>query len=430
VNAAALPARRALTRLTAVPVALVLGAGVAIALAGAGTHGFLVPIEYRGVRAWIDGPLAPLGMAVSRTTFAGELVAMTAGYAALLALGDAIDERVVLVATGALYVLLGLAPPLLSTDVMSYVDYARLAAVHHLSPYRSAPWAAPHDVVFRFVHWRGTRSAYGPLFTAATWPLGLLSPVVALWVLKSAAALAGVACVALVWRIARHLGRSPAFAVAAFGLNPLVIVWTLGGGHNDMLMLAALLGGVLLVLERRELGAGAAVLVALGVKATAGLALPFALLGSRRRGRFAAGAALGSAAVAAVGYLAFTDHALGLVGVLHNERLLISQQSVAYGVLRLLGLQPDAHTRLALTALGGAALALLVLTAWRRRIDWIAAIGWALLAVVVTSTWTVPWYTIWALPFAAATRDRRLLAATLMLEASTLAYVVAGLVTA
>jgi len=427
VSAAAVPARRPLTALTAVPLALVVGAGVAVALAGAGTHGFLVPIEYRGVRGWIDGPLAPLGIAVSRTAFAAELVVMTAGYVGVLALGDAVDERLVLIATGALHVLFGLAPPLLSTDVMSYVDYARLAAVHHLSPYRSAPWAAPHDVVFRFVHWRGTRSAYGPLFTAATWPLGLVSPVVALWVLKGAAALAGLACVGLVWRIARRLGRSPSFAAAAFGLNPVVVVWTVGGGHNDMLMLATLLGGVLLVLERRELGAGAAVLVALGIKATAGLALPFALLGSRRRGRLALGAALGAIAVVAVGYLGFSDHAVGLLDVLHKERLLISQQSVAHGVLRLLGLQEDARTRLALTAALAGSLVLLVLAAWRRRIGWVAAIGWALLAAVVTSTWTVPWYTIWPLPFAAAARDRRLLAATLALQASTLAYVVAGL---
>ena len=49
----------------------------------------------------------------------------------------------------------------------------------------------------------------------------------------------------------------------------------MGGGHNDLLMLMLVLAGVLLVLRSREALGGAAVLAAVAVKATAGVALPF-----------------------------------------------------------------------------------------------------------------------------------------------------------
>jgi hypothetical protein len=35
----------------------------------------------------------------------------------------------------------------------------------------------------------------------------------------------------------------------------------------------------------------------------------------------------------------------------------------------------------------------------------------------VVTTWLLAWYTIWALPLAAVSRDRRLLVATLFIEA-------------
>jgi hypothetical protein len=49
--------------------------------------------------------------------------------------------------------------------------------------------------------------------------------------------------------------------------------------------------------------------------------------------------------------------------------------------------------------------------------DWAGTCGWAMVALVVTSAWFVPWYTIWPLPFAAVARDRRLLVAVLALQA-------------
>ena len=55
---------------------------------------------------------------------------------------------------------------------------------------------------------------------------------------------------------------------------------------------------------------------------------------------------------------------------------------------------------------------------WRtwRGYDWVAASGWALLAISVTSTWLLAWYILWPLPLAVVTRDRRLLLATLFVQ--------------
>ena len=41
----------------------------------------------------------------------------------------------------------------------------------------------------------------------------------------------------LVWKCARLLGRDPVQAIVLVGLNPIVLVWGLGGDHNDFLMM-------------------------------------------------------------------------------------------------------------------------------------------------------------------------------------------------
>jgi hypothetical protein len=72
-----------------------------------------------------------------------------------------------------------------------------------------------------------------------------------------------------------------------------------------------------------------------------------------------------------------------------------------------------------------ASLVLIVLhLLWRtwRGYDWVAASGWALLAISVTSTWLLAWYILWPLPLAVVTRDRRLLIATLAIQAMFVAH--------
>jgi alpha-1,6-mannosyltransferase len=398
------------------PLAVLLAAGGVTALSAAGTPNLLVPAERGHHAGWVTGPLAGLGVHVGPHAFAAEVLAMALAYAVILALGTQLELRHLLLGVGGLFAMFLLAPPLLSTDVFNYIDYGRLGIVHHVSPYAFPPTWAPHDPIYRFARWHHAASVYGPLFTLGSYAVAALGPAAALWAFKALAAAAGLACVGLVARIAARLGRSPTVAAAVVGLNPVFVVWTVGGAHNDLLMLAALLAAVLLVLEHRPVWAGGALVAAAAIKATAGLALPFLLVRPEGRRQLLAGAGSAAVLVGLLSFAAFPDHAGGLLSALWETRRHIAGNSVPTEVAGLLGLTLNAHVRLALTVgfLGTATA--LALYAWRRGGDWIGALGWTLLAFVASSTWILPWYTIWPLVLAAVVRDRRLLAATLLLQ--------------
>ena len=207
------------------------------------------------------------------------------------------------------------APVLLSHDVYSYVDYARLSVVHGLDPYVHPPAAAPADPAFGEVDWTRATSAYGPLFTLATLPLAWLPVGAAVAALKALAALSVLGTALLVARLAPARGVDPVRAAAFVALNPLVLVHVVGGAHNDGLAMLAAMLGVAAVLSRRELGGGAALAAAFAIKAPAAFAAPFALVAALRspsRGggrRFAAGAL---AALALIALAALPRLRLGL----------------------------------------------------------------------------------------------------------------------
>ena len=122
---------------------------------------------------------------------------MWVGFVAYLGRPDLGAEARRDASSGALIVILvaafASAPVLLSHDVFSYVDYARLGVVHGLDPYVHPPHAAPADPAFAEVTWPHTTSAYGPLFTLATYPLAWLPVDAAVAVLKALAALSVLA---------------------------------------------------------------------------------------------------------------------------------------------------------------------------------------------------------------------------------------------
>src|SRR5207248_5563359 len=143
---------------------------------------------------------------------------------------------------------------------------------------------------------------------------------------KAVAALSSLAIVAIVWNSARFRGVDPVKAVALVGLNPLVVVYGVGGGHNDMLILALAVAGIALALQHRHrLGAGS-VIIGAGVKLTAGLLLPFTLAGAggrlsrSRRRDVLVGAGVASAAVVALGAAAFGVGPLHLFGSISQSQ--------------------------------------------------------------------------------------------------------------
>src|SRR2546423_5289439 len=95
------------------------------------------------------------------------------------------------------------------------------------------------------MRWRGDLpSPYGPLFTLGSYALAPLSVAASFWALKGLAAAASLAIVWLVWDCARRLRIDAMPAAMLVGLNPLVLVWAVGGAPNDLIVIAAVTGGV------------------------------------------------------------------------------------------------------------------------------------------------------------------------------------------
>ncbi len=397
------------------------------ALPAYGDSGIVLGSPRESWPGWVVGPLSFAGVGghalVGPLFYAGLWLALLLYVVVLVRVGD-LPARTVLWTIAGLHVLFLLAPPLLSRDVFSYIAYARLGAGHSLNPYTHAPVAIPGDSVFPYSGSVGAVSVYGPLFTLLTYPLSSLSLAGALWTLKALVAACSLGIVALVWKGARLLGRDPVPAVAFVGLNPVVLVHVVGGAHNEALVvLLTVLGIVVWVGGRRsEAGGTALAAVGAGIKASAGLVVPFLIVGSRERWRQClAAAVVVLVAVAAIGFAVFGTHALDALSFLNSNQARSSRWSFPYKTAQLLGLVlPGGRVeyRTAARVLWGVAFACVFLwLLWRtwRGEHPVRAAGWATFAILVASAWLVPWYALWLLPLAALAGDRALMAASVAL---------------
>jgi alpha-1,6-mannosyltransferase len=327
-----------------------------------------------------------------------------AAYLGFLAWAPRLGRRLVWGTIALALVAFACLPPLLSHDVYSYVDYARLGVLHHLDPYVHAPDVAPADPAFAHVDWTDTTSAYGPLFTLATYPLAWLPVGTAVYVLKAASAASVLAIAALVARLAPSRGVDPLRAAAFVAVNPLVLVHVVGGPHNDAIAILPMTLGIAAILTAREISAGAALPAAIAIKATAAVATPFALLGALRRRRLLAGTALGLVITTAIAYLAFDWHWLDAFSQLGENQGHTTHLSIPTTAARLTGIAPDT-TRIAAIALF-AVLVIHLLIRTYRGADWIRATAWATTGLLLATAWLLPWYLLWPLPAAALSRDR------------------------
>jgi alpha-1,6-mannosyltransferase len=333
--------------------------------------------------------------------------------------GEVMDVRALILPIGALLLLAVALEPTGSRDIWSYTMYGRIISAHGASPYIRLPADYPHDPFLHLVAhgWRHTTSVYGPVFvvlsamgTAIAGPSVLLARLYQ----QIGAAVAVAVVLSLVWRRT----KSPA-AVMLLGLNPLVIVTIVNGGHNDALVGLGVLAAVLFAEQDRPVGAGMALAIAALVKVTALLALPV-LVGwvFARYGRRAAGQLAGVAIAAVlVVYAAFGPSALS---ALDANRNLMSRASPWQIVRTLLRLQSDHSfaglpraTWLAAFGLGSILVvgSLALLVAWHRRRDRELGTGvaLALAAYLVAGIYALPWYAMWMLPSAALSRRKTML---------------------
>jgi hypothetical protein len=384
----------------------------------------------------------------------------------LLALKHArrLPARWVVAAILAAHVVYLLSPPLALTDVFNYINYGRMEVVHNLNPYTTIPILEPHsDPSFFLSNWHELLSPYGPLFTMLTFAVVPLGVGGSFWALKTLLVLLSLATIFLVWKCALLLKRDPLTAIALVGLNPIVLVWGLGGDHNDFLMVffimlgfyllllsharargaggaadgtlaAAQIGGVgetpravagasgalrgwLLPLSLLEVSAGGAFVIAIGLKASAAVLIPVVLAALARVPRalvqLVLGMLVGGAVVAAASLLAFGLH----IPDLSTQSELVTSESIP----NLIGLAfgsggENTLVRDVVTLALVASVAWCSWLAWRRR-DALTASGWASVALLVTLSWVLPWYVLWVLPLAALSSSRRLRTVALVLGA-------------
>jgi hypothetical protein len=408
---------------------------------------------------WLAGPLGglwpgfPYGADAVRYLFTFSLLGMYAGYLLGLSWIPRLSARWAIAAVVGVHVLLFLAPPLALTDIFNYVNYGRMEVVHHLNPYTSTPIVEPHnDPSFDLSNWHHLLSPYGPTFTLITFAVVPLGVAASFWAIKLLLMAASLGTIWLVWKCARLLGREPVQAIVFVGLNPVVLVWGLGGDHNDFLMMFLVVLGFYLLLRGREalggreipggrealgghevlgeretpggreakaslgwdMAAGAAFVTAATVKASGAVLLPIVLAGliysPRRLLQSAGGMIVAGALLAAVSVVAFGLH----IPDLSTQGRLVTTMSPSnlIGLALGQGGETDSLRHLLSFALAASILGACVM-AWRKR-DSLTAAGWASVALLLTLSWVLPWYVLWALPMAALSRSRALRATVLV----------------
>jgi hypothetical protein len=430
----------------------------------------LAPTTHTGFfPKWMAGPLGGLwpGLTSNGTTlrwlFTIALLVMYLAYVLVLSSAPSLSARWVIGAILAVHVVYLVAPPMALTDVFNYINYGRMEIVHHLNPYTTTPISEPHDdPAFALSNWHQLLSPYGPTFTLITFAVVPLGVAGSFWALKALFMLTSLAIIFLVWKCAVRLGRSPVRAIALVGLNPIVLVWGLGGVHNDFLMvlflvlgyylllrdpdLLPLIGssradradaspaadggapavsaggagllsrarGLLLPLSAVQLGAGAAFAVGTSIKASGGIVIPVVLAALLRRPRALVQVLIGmivaSMLLAAASLSAFGLH----IPDLSTQSVLVTAESMPNLIGLAIGVGGEsAGVRLFVEAALLSSLIAGCWYSWRRR-DAITPAGWVNVALILTLSWVLPWYVLWILPLAAMSASRRLRVAAVL----------------
>ncbi len=336
--------------------------------------------------------------------------------------------------------------PLASSDLYSYAAQAQLAR-HGLDPYTTTPADLPAVDLGKFLDnvawkWVDTPSPYGPLWVAvskwvaaATGNHALISVLLLRLLPFGAVLLTARLLPVLAHRFAKRADLALWVAVA----NPLVLVHAVGGGHNDAVMVALIVAGLVLITrpgaDWRLFAAGVAVLtLAAAVKSPGLVAIGFAVpiyLASRPGwnwrdcARFCAGAvaitvtvfaAVSLVAGVGLGWVKQVSSGVPVINFMSLPTLLAVLYRSLIGAAHA-GTVVDGtvrNFRTVGTVVSGLLLVGLWLLAVYRRLDRRAAmrlLAIGLFSIVVLGPAVQPWYFTWALTIVAVlvARPRTLL---------------------
>lgn len=149
-------------------------------------------------------------------------------------------------------------PAMLSHDILVYADYSRLLAIHHANPYFVPLAAFPQDPYTSMNYWAGSVAAYGPLWLAVCGIIGSIAGPQPISYVLAFRLLAMAAHLLNTWLVGRTLlamDRSPrtvTLGMVLYALNPLVLLESSLGGHNDVFMMSFILAGMLLATRAEQ----------------------------------------------------------------------------------------------------------------------------------------------------------------------------------
>jgi len=324
--------------------------------------------------------------------------------------------QIVATATILCHVLLVLMPPVVSGDLFHYALFGRMLSWYGLNPYVTAADRISGDPLWPYASWNFLTTHYGPSFTYLSAALTWLSGGAVFWTAIAFKTLAAAMNLASCWLIreisARWSDDDGLAAFTLYALNPVALFETAGAGHNEAVVVAFALAGIVLAMRGRPWAAIVALLLSADVKTvTAAVALLFAAWfifqaeGARARARRAMGVLGIVVAVLLPLWLPFWAGA---------STFTTSRAILAKGP-ELRVRSPEHGVRVLRLALFGALIVACALSAARNSISHLLNLA-ALVGVVFLIwifPWSLPWYAL--PPLALAVAARRSPANTLLL---------------
>jgi alpha-1,6-mannosyltransferase len=375
------------------------------------------------------------GLVVSSLLLWGGVAAMLVAW---LWLGRRVIDRsateyTMLATTGFWLTPLLLSVPVFSRDTYSYLAQGALLR-DGFDPYVVGPIENPNPMLDDVSPiWTTTTAPYGPVFILVAKFVTMVvgDHVIEGTMLLRLCMLPGL--VMLIWaapRIARHIGANGPTALWICVLNPLVIIHLMGGVHNEMLMVGLMMAAIAMTLQDRPVWGVGLIAIAVAVKATAGIALPFMvwmwmhrLTAKRGLGPARAfGVATGASALifvvvfAIVSWLAGVG--LGWLTALAGSVKIINWLTVPTAAANLINaigglfLPVNFYAVLEVTRIIGIAVIAISLPLlwWRFRHDdrdALTGITLAMLVVVLFVPAALPWYYSWPLAVLSALAQSR-----------------------
>ncbi len=374
-----------------------------------------------GPFTWIAGTIGldRLGGALPIASVLGVAAGM-AGFLVLLraAWQGEITMRLALGLSVAFHVAIVLLPLLISRDVYSYIAHGQIVAIHHANPYVETPADFPSFLTRQLVgpKWVDTPSVYGPLFshlsnvvTQTSTRLDVL--VDAFRLLAIGASLATTFVIAAVSRRIRP--SRAVFAVAAFGLNPVVLFQSAASGHNDLFVALAVAVAAWCVIRDRTIWAVAILTCGALIKATAFLPLVLLVVwvawrqprSERLRvGAAHGGVALGIVAIVAAPFFQLHDPTLGMLELSSHEGWLAPSRFFRRILDAISGDTLGVVARVVFVLALVVVVVVLVraiaraAASGRPASELLAGWGWSLLALTLLGPVLLPWYLAWSLP--------------------------------